>query len=103
MQITRPRGEYIEKIVRDTNGRLVRLSFCVYENGGHVKARLLNATYLSENGCSTPSVEQNYLLACSTLSVEQYQEIFNVGKIVSPYFNSNLLNFLGSKPRAPTV
>jgi hypothetical protein len=100
MQITRPRGEYIEKIVRDGNGRLVRLSFCVYENGGHVRARLLNATYLPENG----KIE-NKILSLDGLSQAKTfpAEILHTEKVASPYFNSNLLNFLGSKPRAPTI
>ena len=98
MQITRPRGNFIEKIVRDGSGRLVRLSFCVYENGGHVKARLLNATYLEEK-----SAIENKILFLSSLtrSVGKFSEIVFQNKIASPYFNSNLLNFLVTKPRAP--
>jgi hypothetical protein len=99
MQITRPRGEYIEKIVRDAGGRLVRLSFCVFENGGHVRARLLNAVYLEEK----TEIENKVLFLGSwTPSVHRYSKSVFVSKITSPYFNSNLLNFLGSKPRAPT-
>jgi len=99
MQITRPRGEYIEKIVRDGNGRLVRLSFCVYENGGHVRARLLNATYLAEN----QKIENKTLTLGGLTKTKTFPaEILRGEKITSPYFNSNLLNFLGSKPRAPT-
>lgn len=99
MQITRPRGEYIEKIVRDSNGRLVRLSFCVYENGGHIRARLLNAVYLVESSIENKTI----FLGLWTPSVHRYSKPVFAGKITSPYFNSNLLNFLGSKPRAPTV
>jgi len=99
MQITRPRGEYVEKIVRDGNGRLVRLSFCVYENGGHVKARLLNAIYLPEN----QKIENEVLSLGGLTQAKTFPvEILHGEKITSPYFSSNLLNFLGSKPRAPT-
>ena len=99
MQITRPRGEYVEKIVRDAGGRLVRLSFCVYENGGHIKARLLNAVYLSES----PLENKTVFLTSPRVPLGEYADVFFTVKIVSPYFNSNLLNFLGSKPRAPTL
>ena len=99
MQITRPRGEYVEKIVRDGNGRLVRLSFCVYENGGHVKARLLNAVYLEEK---TGIENKTVFLSSPRTVLGEYEITVSYRKITSPYFNSNLLNFLGSKPRAPT-
>jgi hypothetical protein len=71
----------------------------VYENGGHVKARLLNATYLPENR----EIENKTLtLGGLTRDKNFPAEILHSEKIASPYFNSNLLNFLGSKPRAPT-
>lgn len=98
MQITRPRGEYVEKIVRDTNGRLVRLSFCVYENGGHIKARLLNAVCIEEH-----TLQNKTLILPSLKSTKKYgTKVFKSSKTVSPYFNLNLLNFLVAKPRAPT-
>ena len=99
MQITKSRGEYIEKIVRDGNGRLVRLSFCVYENGGHVRARLLNATYLPEN----QKIEDKVLFLSGNKQQKNYgTEIIFKNKTVSPYFNFDILHFSGSKPRAPT-
>lgn len=98
MQITRPRGEYVEKIVRDAGGRLVRLSFCVYENGGHIRARLLNAVYLKENFIG------NKILFLEGLKREKNfgTEVVFKNKIVSPYFDLNILYSSGSKPRAPT-
>ena len=100
MQITRPIGDFIEKIVRDGNGRLVRLSFCVYQNGEHFRARLLNATYLQENR----KIENKIMTLGGSTRVKTFSaEILHRDKITSPYFNSNLLNFLGSKPRAPTI
>jgi hypothetical protein len=72
----------------------------VYENGGHVKARLLNATYLQEN----QKIENKILSLGGFAQTKTFPaEILHSEKIASPYFNSNLLNFLGSKPRAPTV
>jgi hypothetical protein len=98
MQITRPRGEYVEKIIRDANGQLVRVSFCVYEKNGHIKARLLNVVYVEEKSIADKTILLNF----SSPGEEKYQEVVFENKIVSPYFNKNLLYFSGSKPRAPT-
>jgi len=70
----------------------------VYENGGHVKARLLNATYLPENSIG------NKILFLGGLKKQKNfgGEIIFKNKIVSPYFDSNILYSSGSKPRAPT-
>lgn len=98
MQIIRPRGEYVEKIVRDAQGRLVRLSFCVYQNGGHIKARLLNVTYLEEK-----STGDKILFLDGEKTRKNYgSKIVFRNKVVSPYFNFDILKFSGSKPRAPT-
>lgn len=98
MQITTPRGNLIEKVLRDKDGRLVRASFCVYQESGRVKARLLNVVYLDE------SLENKEVLCLEGLKdnfefeVEEKQD----HKILSPYFDFNILSFLGSKPRAPS-
>lgn len=98
MQITQPRGEYIEKIVRDVNGQLVRLSFCVYQNNGHIKVRLLNVVHLEKK-----AIDNKVLLLNSKRLQNNYRgKIIFKSKIVSPYFNFDILKFSGSKPRAPT-
>ena len=97
-QITPSKANFIEKIVRDTNGRLLRATFCVYENGGHIKARLLSVVYVEESAIENKTP----LLSFSSLGEEKHQEIIFENKTVSPYFNSNILYSSGSKPRAPT-
>ncbi|MEI6843364.1 MAG: hypothetical protein WCK48_02570 [bacterium] len=97
-QIAQPRGNFIEKIIRDANGRLLRATFCVYENGGHIKARLLSAVYIEESslGSQTPVLAD--LKAKETYSTT----LFRNSKIVSPFSTSYLYYILGSTPRAPT-
>ena len=48
MQISLSKSSLIEKIVRDRQGRLVRATFCVYQNGYRVKARLVSVQYLDD-------------------------------------------------------
>lgn len=99
MQLTTPKGKFIEKIIRDKNGKLVRASFCVYECNGRARAHLLNAEYINEN---RKIDNGKILLDFTTHSIEKYELVFSKNKIASPYFNSNLLYSSGSKPRAPT-
>jgi len=98
MQITTPRGNLIEKVLRDKDGKLVRATFCVYEESGRFKARLLNFVYLDE------SLENKEVLCLEVLKTNfDFQVEKNLDhKIISPYFDFNILSFLGSKPRAPS-
>lgn len=99
-QITPSRANFIEKILRDGQGRLVCATFCVYENGGHIKARLVNVVYLEEKS----SIKSKTLvLDFSSPGEEKYCEVVLKNKIASPYFDLNILYSSGSKPRAPTI
>ncbi len=90
----------MERVVRDADGRLVRLSFCVYENGGHIRARLLNAVYLEEYR----EIENKIPVLTGFKLEKKYPiKVIFKNKIVSPYFNFDILYFSGSKPRAPTL
>lgn len=97
-QIGLPLGNYVERIIRDKNGQLVRATFCVYECNGHIKARLINAELVKE-------VLQNEKVEILTGFVQkEYRNFIEyVGATVSPYFSLNTLYFSGSKPRAPTI
>lgn len=99
MQLAHPRGNLIEKIVHDGQGRLVRATFCVYEDNGRIKARLIQAILIEE----VPAI-QNKILSLANLNPKKviHSEIVYQSRIISPYFNNNLLYFSGSKPRAPT-
>jgi hypothetical protein len=99
MQITNPRGNFIEKVLRDRNGRLVRATFCVYECNGRAKAHLLSAILIPELG----AIEGKTFAIGGTVAykiplVSSTSAYF----VVSPYFSSELLYSIGSKPRAPT-
>jgi len=97
-QLSRPRGEYVERIIRDKNGQLVRATFCVYECNGHIKARLLNAEFLTE------TLSNKKVIAIDGIAKKEFREIIDeIGKTISPYFTFDTLYFSGSKPRAPTI
>lgn len=100
MQLTTPKGKFIEKIIRDKNGKLVRASFCVYECNGRARAHLLSAVLIDEHIAIANKV---YSLAGLISKKIFGEKIIFDGKIASPYFNSNLLYSSGSKPRAPTI
>jgi hypothetical protein len=97
-QLIKPIGNYVEKILRDKNGQLVRATFCVYECAGSIKARLIKAELIDE-------VLSNKKVAVLTgfVKKELHDFVQHIGNIVSPYFSLNTLYFSGSKPRAPTI
>jgi hypothetical protein len=97
-QIGYPIGNYVERIIRDKNGQLVRATFCVYECSGHIKARLVSAEYIKEDIIENKST----LVLAGLVERNTRNFIEYVGETVSPYFNLNTLYFSGSKPRAPT-
>lgn len=99
MQLTPLRLNTIEKILRDKEGRLVRATFCVYENGGRFKARLVSAVVIDES-----SIIENKILTLAGVAEKGVRPLsFHVlkRKGSDPFF-SNLLYTSGSKPRAPT-
>ena len=99
-QIIPSKSNLVEKIIRDANGRLLRATFCVYENAGHVKARLLNAVYIDEKSLAE---NQTLILACPRRRLGLQRVAISENKIVSTFSSSNLYYVLGSKPRAPTI
>jgi hypothetical protein len=99
-QITPAKSNTIEKIVRDADGRLLRATFCVYENGGRIKARIISAVYLEEK---LPSENETTYLTCQISKILRSSGTsFMKGGITSPYLDFNILYSSGSKPRAPT-
>jgi len=99
MQLSLSRSNLIEKILCDKNGRLVRATFCVYECGGRMKAKLVDVVYLDQN----VTIENKIPILSGFCGVKSFgaEIIFEKG-IVSPYTDFNLLYSSGSKPRAPT-
>ena len=97
-QLTKPLGSYIERIIRDKNGQLVRATFCVYECSGRIKARLINIELIQE-----VFVNKNVAVLTGFVKSELQNFVEYVSNVASPYFSLNTLYFSGSKPRAPTL
>ena len=99
MQLAHVKGNTIEKILRDKEGRLVRATFYVYENAGRVKARLVDFVYLSEETLKSTKI---FLAGFLKTQVSKLQNVINKLNI-SSFINREILFFSGSKPRAPTA
>ncbi|HEY4509333.1 MAG TPA: hypothetical protein VJC13_03625 [Candidatus Paceibacterota bacterium] len=97
MQIIPSKGNIIEKVLRDKEGRIVCARFFVYESQGRIKARLVDFKYLEE------SIANNEVLVLSCYIPEDsyFIKVFEKG-IVSPFVQGLTLYLSGSKPRAPT-
>ena len=98
MQIVQSKSNIVEKIIRDKQGRLVRATFAVYENGGRIKARLVNFVYLTNNFLT------GAVLALKGLSnkIKLGFKIYFKQLVPIPVETSETLYSSGSKPRAPT-
>ncbi len=89
----------MEKILRDNQGRLVCAKFCVYENGGRIKARLIDFKYLDE----PTQIKGKVFSLIGNISLKTFNsQILYKKSYVPLYFTFETLNFIGSKPRAPT-
>ena len=98
-QVGYSKGNTIEKVLRDKEGRLVRATFYVYENAGRVKARLVDFVYLTEEIIKSTKV---FLAGFLKTQVSQLDNVINKLNIFS-FINREILFFSGSKPRAPTA
>lgn len=99
MQLTPHNGKIVEKIFRDKDGRLVRANFCVYENAGRIKARLVDFVYIAEQILLAGAT---YFLPGFAKTKLAFAEVSNGISYSPSYFNVNNIYFSGSKPRAPT-
>ena len=99
MQLTQSKGNTVEKILRDKNGRLVRATFYIYENAGRVKARLVDFVYLSEEFVKSTKV---FLAGFLKAQVSQFKNVINKLNVTS-LISREILYFSGSKPRAPSL
>ena len=97
-EMRRLRESYIEKVLRDKEGRLVRATFYIYENAGRVKARLVDFVYLTEEFVKSTKV---FLVGFFKAQVSQFKNVVNKLNVIS-FINREILFFSGSKPRAPT-
>lgn len=97
-QIIQSQGNIVEKVLRDKEGKLIRARFFVYENGGRIKARLLDFVYVTLN--ELPGKVASILGIAS----KKIKDVFSVTIFELSTFNLELSNIysIGSKPRAPT-
>ena len=98
MQLTSQTGNYVEKILRDAQGQLVRVTFYVYQSGNRVRARVVHAVVLEAATFKARVLALGGKIAEKVSTLRIY---FNI-VIISTYFNSFSLYLSGSKPRAPT-
>jgi len=96
MQIVQSKNNIVEKVIRDKQGRLVSARFYIYENAGRIKARLIDFTYIETLKGSVLNLS-SFIKEKKVQLVQVFEKLFT-----SPYFNTNILAFNGSKPRAPT-
>ena len=97
-QLTISKGQYFERLVRDGSGRLARATFFVYENGGHLKARLVSAVLINEKCLGNKTG-----LLCGAVAKNEFVfETLDCTPIVSSFVFLNTIYYSGSKPRAPT-
>lgn len=100
MQIIRSQGNIVEKVLRDREGKLIRAKFFVYENGGRIKARLLEFVYLTELALASGV---NFILSGFVKAKEIVNSFSNSKSFTSPFVILETIYFSGSKPRAPTL
>lgn len=99
MQLIQSKGNIVEKIIRDKDGKLIRARFFVFENQGRIKVRLLDFVYLAEQALISGA---NFLLSIAIKVKRIWQKNYIGISYVSPFTKTNLY-FSGSKPRAPTL
>jgi len=97
MQLTR--GNFIEKILRNADGQLVRVTFALYEHEGRIKARVVDTVLIEDQKSDSEILA---LCGCSKIPAASL-EISLGGATISPYATLNPLYVSGSQPRAPTL
>ena len=100
MQIAKSQSNIVEKVLRDKEGKLIRARFFVYENGGRIKARLLDFVYLAEQ---TLIQSANFLLSSLSKTKTIVTKFSSVKNYTTPFFFFFIISISGSKPRAPTL
>ncbi len=100
MNIIKSQSNIVEKVLRDKDGKLIRARFFVYENGGRIKARLLDFVYLAEQALISST---NFLLSTVSKTKAIVTKFSSVKTYTTPFVILNTIYFSGSKPRAPTL
>jgi hypothetical protein len=99
MEIRPLHQKFVEEVWRDAQGRLARVTFFVYEHEGRMKARVIKVVYLEEERFEKKDIPA---LAGNVAGSKPEADIsLGESDIVSPYFDTEFLYTIGSKPRAP--
>lgn len=99
MQVIKSQSNIVEKVLRDKEGKLIRARFFVYENGGRIKARLLDFVYLTEQALLKG---KELLLSIATKTTTLVLNFF-VLSLTTKNYKLATVYAIGSKPRAPTL
>jgi hypothetical protein len=97
-QLTSQHGNFVEQILRDAQGQLVRVTFYVYQSGDRVRARVVKAVVLEAATFKARILALGGKVAEKVASLQTHF----THSIVSMYFNFFSIYLSGSKPRAPT-
>ncbi len=98
-QLTSQHGNFVEQILRDAQGQLVRVTFYVYQSGDRVRARVVQAVVLEVATFKARILTLGGKISEKTASLQTH---FAHG-IVSQYFNFLSIYISGSQPRAPSL
>ncbi len=98
MQIIHSKGNTVEKVIRDKEGKLIRARFFVFESNGRIKARLIDFVYLAPQALLTCA---NFLLTGITKTKQVFESLVSTPTYSFAFVQDNL-DYSGSKPRAPT-
>lgn len=99
MQITPSKGNIVEKVMRDKQGRLVRAKFFIYESAGRIKARLIDFTYVVE--MVSIAAAQAFLPFYNKIKSDLVN-FFAKKELAFVPVKTDDIDYSGSKPRAPT-
>lgn len=99
MQIIQSKTNFVEKVLRDKEGRLVRARFAVYENAGRIKARLVDFVYIEE----VKQIVGSILKLATTIAKKLSWSENPLKSFVLHFVTIDNIYFSGSKPRAPTL
>lgn len=97
-QIIHSKGNIVEKVLRDKEGKLIRARFFVYLEGSRVKARLLDFVYLTEQLL----LKGKELLLSIAKTIENSVLAFFEFSFTTSHYKLATIFSIGSKPRAPT-
>lgn len=98
-QIVNSKGNIVEKVLRDKDGKLIHAKFFVYESNGRIKARLLDFVYVAEQ-----FLLKGRELLLSVFKKDNFSKVFKAFRtsLTPNSYTLDPILFSGSKPRAPT-